>query len=451
MKVLNPGESVRSKIAEMPPRKPAPPDSEIHGGLVPSTALPVSYPPPYNESANRRRVAELQSRGVDVWGPERVYIAPDVNFDKIEPGSSIQQAALAGPELRIGRGARIGFSGHALVEDCQIGRNVELGAGTYRGATILDHACIRGFAELRPGTLIEEQVEAAHNVAFKNTVLTATVVTGSLINFCDIFMSGGTSRENHSEVGSGVVHFNFDPRGDKWSSLIGGVRGVLLRARPIFVGGQCGLVGPLHLDFGAVLAAGSVARRDIAGDRVQSEAAEERVSEGFDPQIYTGLRRKFLTTARLIGNLWALDAWYRAVRLPSAAAREKPLYESARGQLRLHAAERVKRLEKIIDKLERSIEKSSVSGDPALIACQAEHRLLIQRRREFRDVLTQSSYDSLAPEDFLKQYEAARAAGSHLEAVCAVDESAVEPTGRWLNELAGKYVSRAEKLFRANP
>ena len=345
---------------------------------------------PYDESANRQRVSKLQSRGVDVWGPERVYIDADVNLDNIEPGSSIHHATLRGPDLRIGRGTRIGATGHALIENCQIGRNVELGAGSYQGATILDEARIRGFAEVRPGTLIEEQVEAAHSVAFKNTVLAATVVTGSLINYCDIFMSGGTSRENHSEVGSGVIHFNFDPRGDKWSSLVGDARGVLLRSRPIFVGGQCGLVGPVHIDFGAVLAAGSDVRRDIAGERVQWEAAENRVIEGFDPEIYTGLRRKFLTTARLIGNLWALDAWYRAVRLPAAAAHEKPLYQAAREQLRLHVAERVKRLTKIIDKLERSIEKSSASGDTGLISCQAEHRLLIEKRRDLRDALTKA-------------------------------------------------------------
>ncbi len=402
---------------------------------------------PYDENANRQRIAELQSRGVDVWGPERVYIDADVNLDNIEPGASIYHATLRGPDLRIGRGTRIGASGHALVENCQIGRHVELGAGSYQGATILDETHIRGFAELRPGTLIEEQVEAAHSVAFKNTVLTATVVTGSLINYCDIFMSGGTSRDDHSEVGSGVVHFNFDPRGDKWSSLIGDVGGVLLRFRPIFVGGQCGLVGPLHVDFGAVLAAGSVVRRDVAGDRVQWETAESSVIEGFDPEIYTGLRRKFLTTARLIGNLWALDAWYRAVRLPAAAGHEKPLYEAAREQLRLHIAERVKRLTKIIDKLERSIEKSSADGDASLIGCQAEHRLLIEKRRELREMLTNAPDDSPAPETFLRQYEKARVSCSHLEALRAVNDEAADRAGNWLNEYAGEYVSRVEKLF----
>ena len=258
---------------------------------------------PYDETGNRERVAKLRDAGVDVWGPERVYVSADVKLETIQAGVAIHNATLAGEDLRIGRGTRIGASGHALVSNCQIGRDVELGAGSYEGATILDGARVRGYAELRPGTLLEEQTDTAHNVAFKNTVLTANVVTGSVINYCDVFMSGGTSRTNHSEVGSGVVHFNFDPRGDKWSSLIGGVTGVLLRSAPIFVGGQCGLVAPVQVDFGAVLAAGSVIRGDVGPERVHFESAENGVIEDFDAEIYAGLKRKFLATAKIVGNL----------------------------------------------------------------------------------------------------------------------------------------------------
>ena len=199
---------------------------------------------PYDEPGNRDRVAALRDKGVDVWGPERVYIAPEVNLDWIESGAEIRHASLSGAELRIGQGSRIGAAGHAEIDNCHIGRNVELGAGIYKGATLLEGVSIRGFAEVRPGTLLEEQCDAAHSVAFKNTILTACCVTGSVINYCDLFMSGGASRDDHSEVGSGAIHFNFDPRGDKWGSLIGDVRGVLLRSAPVFIGGQCIKRGP---------------------------------------------------------------------------------------------------------------------------------------------------------------------------------------------------------------
>jgi UDP-N-acetylglucosamine/UDP-N-acetylgalactosamine diphosphorylase len=401
----------------------------------------------YNEAGNRERVQRLRDRGVDVWGPERVYVAADVPLDNIEPGASIYQATLSGPELRIGRGSRIGVSGHARVADCQIGRDVELGAGTYEGATFLDGAVVRGFAEIRPGTLLEEQVDAAHSVAFKNTILTATVVTGSVINYCDLFMSGGTSRSDHSEVGSGVIHFNFDPRGDKYGSLIGDVRGMLLRSAPVFVGGQCGLVGPVHIDFGAVVAAGSLVRRDVTADCVHFENFESQAISHFDREIYTGLRRKFLTTAKLIGSLRALDAWYEQVRLPFADEHQKPLYCAAQQQARVHIAERIKRAEKIIAKLERSIEKSTALGDPLLQKFHGEHRLLIQNSGGIQKILAGSGDVAAAPPAVLEQYEKARASMTHLEAVRKLDEFAAEAAANWLHQIAQEPAAMLEKTL----
>jgi UDP-N-acetylglucosamine/UDP-N-acetylgalactosamine diphosphorylase len=401
----------------------------------------------YNEAANRERIQRLRDRGVDVWGPERVYIAAEVPLDNIEPGASIYQATLSGAEFRIGRGSRIGVSGHARVADCQIGRGVELGAGVYEGATFLDGAVVRGFAEIRPGTLLEEHVDAAHSVAFKNTILTATVVTGSVINYCDLFMSGGTSRSDHSEVGSGVIHFNFDPRGDKYGSLIGDVRGVLLRSAPVFVGGQCGLVGPVHIDFGAVVAAGSIVRRDVAADCVHFENFESQASGGFDREIYTGLRRKFLTTAKLIGNLRALDMWYEHVRLPFADEHQKPLYRAAQQQARAHIAERIKRVDKIVSKLERSIEKSQALGDPALLKFHGEHRLLIKNHAGMQTILAGSGDVAAAPPAFLEQYEKARASMTHLDAVRQLDEFAAEAAANWLHQIAQEPVAVLERAL----
>ena len=407
----------------------------------------MTHPEPYDAVGNRQRVFELRDRGVDVWGPERVYVAADVPLDNIEPGAAVQQANLSGPELRIGRGARIGVSGHAHVANCQIGRDVELGAGTYDTATILDGARVRGFAELRPGTLLEEQVEAAHNVAFKNTVLTATVVAGSLINYCDLFMSGGTSRTNHSEVGSGVVHFNFDPRGDKWGSLIGDVRGLLLRSVPIFVGGQCGLVAPLRVGFGSVTVAGSVVRGDVEDKRLHSESAERRPIENVDLEVYAGLRRKFLTTALLIGNLRALDRWYELVRLPFAEDYQKLLYRAAQQQCRIHIAERIGRLQKVIDKLDRSITKSSESGDERLIACQDEHRRLIERREKIVAILTSEPESSPVPAEFLKPYEKARGALSHIDAVRQISAEAAQSAAEWIYSAAREPAPRLGELL----
>ena len=109
-------------------------------------------------------------------------------------------------------------------------------------------------AHIRVGTLVEEEASTAHAVGLKHTVLMSFVTLGSLINFCDGLISGGRSRREHTEVGSGFIHFNYTPRGhagDKATpSLIGDVvHGVFLRQPRIFLGGLSGIVGPQKVGF----------------------------------------------------------------------------------------------------------------------------------------------------------------------------------------------------------
>ena len=123
-------------------------------------------------------------------------------------------------------------------------------------------------AHLRAGCILEEQASGAHCVGLKQTILFPFVTLGSLINFCDILMTGGTSRKNHSEVGSSYIHFNFTPwgkSGDKATpSLVGDVvEGVFLDRKRIFLGGSGGMVGPCRVGYGSIAAAGQVLRRDV--------------------------------------------------------------------------------------------------------------------------------------------------------------------------------------------
>ena len=397
---------------------------------------------PFDDSGNRARVDLLRQRGVEVWGSERVYISEDVDLEAVEAGSVIRHATLSGPTLSIAAGAKIGTSGHAEVDNCQIGKNVELGSGLYRGATFLEGVKFRGFAEVRPSTLLEEQAEAAHNVALKNTTFTSCCVAGSLINFCDLFLSGGTSRRNHTEIGSGAVHFNFDPRGDKWGSLIGGIRGVLLRSDPIFIGGNCGLVGPLEIGFGAVTAAGSVIRKDVGENTLAAESGNTIRIEGFDHKAYGRLQGSFMVTAKLIGTLRALDGWYASVRVPHASGGEQRLYEAARKRIDDQVKERIERLGKIVAKLAHSANRSSKG-----VGAAPEHRSLITRWDRLRAVLEDPLEFGNPPPVFLEAYGNARASGlGHVEAVKAAEAGASQAE-RWLEGLVGRVTSRAKQTL----
>ncbi len=394
----------------------------------------------FDDGGNRARVESLQRRGVDVWGPERVYISGDVNLDAIEPTAVIRQATLSGKDLSIAAGAVIGTSGHAEVSDCQIGPDAELGAGLYQGATLLNRVKVRGFAEIRPGTLLEEEVDVAHSVALKNTTFTACCVAGSLINFCDLFLTGGTSRKDHTEIGSGAIHYNFDPRGDKWGSLLGSIRGVLLRSDPVFIGGTCGLVGPLEVGLGAVTAAGCTIRRDVPEGTLVSSADRAAIIPSFDRTAYGSLRRQFRVTAKLVATLRALEAWYELVRLPHAPPREQHLYEFALRRVGVQAQERIDRLAKIVAKLEAGARASSAW-------IQAEHRQIVQVWPSLRNTLQQPVKPQLPASRFTQGYADARGSGQgHLAAVKAADAGAVEAE-EWLEGVVNSTMQTVDAML----
>ena len=400
---------------------------------------------PFDDSGNRTRVDLLRQRGVDVWGPERVYVSEDVDLDAIEAGAEIRQATLSGPELSIAAGATIGTSGHAEVDNCQIGRNVELGSGLYRGATFLEGVKFRGFAEVRPSTLLEEQAEAAHNVALKNTTFTSCCVAGSLINFCDLFLSGGRSRRDHTEIGSGAIHFNFDPRGHKWGSLIGGIRGVLLRSEPVFIGGNCGLVGPLEIGFGAVTTAGSVIRKDVAENTLVAESGRTIRIDGYDSKAYGQLQGSFMVTARLVGTLRALDGWYATVRIPHSSAGDRRLYEAARKQIDAQVQERIERLAKIVEDLPQGSSQLSRG-----LRANQEHRRLVAGWERFRRVLEDPLEAGEPPAAFVQRYAEARASDrGHVESVKSADAGAPQAE-RWLEGMVERVTSRARQALTSS-
>ena len=394
----------------------------------------------FDDAGNRARVASLRERGVDVWGPERVYVNADVKLDAIQPGAVIRQATLSGESLTISAGAVIGTSGHAEVSDCQIGPDAELGAGLYQGATFLNRVKVRGYAEIRPGTLLEEDVDVAHSVALKNTTFTACCVAGSLINFCDLFLTGGTSRKDHTEIGSGAIHYNFDPRGDKWGSLLGSIRGVLLRSDPVFIGGTCGLVGPLEVGLGAVTAAGSTIRKDVPANTLVSAVGRTVSIAGFDRAKYGSLRRSFKVTAKLVATLQSLEAWYALVRVPHAPSSERHLYESALRQIGIQAQERIDRLGKIVAKLE--------TGAPAEPdRRRAEHRELVAGWPNLRQALEEPMQPQTRPERFTEAYAEARSSGhGHVAALKASDAGAAEAED-WLEEMVTSKMRSLEPLL----
>ena len=310
-------------------------------------------------------IEKLIEKGVRINRPASVEIGDEVDVDRISgDGVAIYAGCkIFGADTLILQGAKLGYQGPVTVDNCQVGPDVELKGGYFNQAVFLEKANLGSGAHVREATILEEQAVIAHTVALKHTILFPFVTLGSLINFCDCLMAGGTSRKNHSEVGSSYIHFNFTPDQDKaTASLIGDVpSGVMLNRRPIFLGGQGGLVGPCRLNFGITVAAGTILRKDeVREDRLIFGGEGKGGNVAFVPGKYRGNKRIIRNNIVYIANLIALQHWYRQVRTLFISDRfPQTLMSGLKKNIRLAINERIKRLEAVCLKMPQSRRQES--------------------------------------------------------------------------------------------
>jgi len=330
------------------------------------------------------KIVQLIEKGVDIPNPLSLDLGDEVNIDQISGnGVSIYPGCrIYGKETVISAGTQIGYEGPVTIEDCQMGPSVELKGGYFKGAVFLEKASMGLGAHVRDGCILEEQASGAHCVGLKQTILFPFVTLGSLINFCDCLMAGGTSRKNHSEVGSSYIHFNFTPDGDKaTASLIGDVpRGVMLNQPRIFLGGQGGMVGPIRTGYGNVVAAGTILRSDLDKDNKLFVGKSPRgIIRDIIPRSYALLSRVVGNNICYLANLMALEQWYIHVRSSFFKTQEfgELVYAGVLDKLALAKEERIKRLEAMALKMSGSLEKDDAKAKTVI------------RKREFHDRIPQ--------------------------------------------------------------
>ena len=162
-------------------------------------------------------IKKLIQKGVQIPNPQSIQIGPEVNTDRISGDGVVIYSGckIFGPSIMILQGTRLGYEAPVTIENCQIGPQVELKGGYFNQSVFLKKVDVASGANIREGTIMEEESRAAHTVGLKQTILFPFVTLGSLINFCDCLMSGGTGNKDHSEVGSAYIHFNYTPNQDK--------------------------------------------------------------------------------------------------------------------------------------------------------------------------------------------------------------------------------------------
>ncbi len=384
-------------------------------------------------------ITALLAKGVDIPNPLTIDVGPEVDLDRISgDGVTIYPGCrIYGATTVISAGATLGAEGPVTVDGCRLGPGVQLKGGYFAGSVFLAGASMGLGAQVREGTLLEEEANGAHCVGLKQTILFPFVTLGSLINFCDVLMAGGTSRKDHGEVGSSYIHFNFTPDGDKaTASLFGDVpRGVMLNQPPIFLGGQGGAVGPVTTGYGTVVAAGSVLRDDVPDDgMLVMGKALPGVQRTLTPRAYRRLSRLVEHNLVFLASLIALEQWYVQVRRPFFEAQDLgPLVcEGALEVLASARAERAKRLAAMVAK---------VSPDD-------DARVQLTERID--DLLAVFATQELpSGEAFLAAWNAIDHPGDYVTAVRQAPAEVAEAGTRWLQQIVDDLCARAAALVPA--
>lgn len=382
------------------------------------------------------KVARLISKGVSVPNPLSVDIGDDVDVDRIS-GSGVvihPGCRIHGSKTVISAGCVLGAEGPVTLTDCWLGPKVALKGGSFAKSVFLEQANMGLGAQVREACLLEEEANGAHCVGLKQTILFPFVTLGSLINFCDCLMAGGTSRKDHSEVGSSYIHFNYTPDGDKsTASLFGDVpRGVMLDRPAIFLGGQGGAVGPVRVGYGTVVAAGSVLLDDVLEDgKLVAAAPPPGFVRDRTPRTYRRLDRVVRNNVVYLANLVALEQWYRSVRVHFFATQElgELVYEGALAVLAQAKDERIKRLTAMASKVPATTEAGREFCDSVSAVC----------------ALFLDEDDLPAGEAFLDVFRPAEAArtGNYIETVQRMDPELSAMGIEWLGDIVDVVSHRA--------
>lgn len=344
------------------------------------------------------KIIALMNRGVRIPCPHSVEIGEEVDENRISGYGVVLHSGtkLFGAQTAIGSSVILGYESPLTAVNCQIAAGVELRGGFCRDALFLEGVQAASGAQVREGCILEEGVRIGHSVGLKQTILFPFVTLGSLINFCDCLMAGGTGRKNHSEVGSSYIHFNYTPAQDKATpSLIGDVpRGVMINQPPVFLGGQGGLVGPVRIGYGTVVRAGMIVRKDspeggkLIGGRVRF-TEKDFSRDG----VHGDVERKVLNNIHYLASLLVLRQWYARVRRLFFRAGEfgEAMDRGASDKIEMALLERLQRLREFLESAAAHPFIQRIRW-PELVVClssKTEEKTAERKRDAFIEIMEQ--------------------------------------------------------------
>jgi len=171
------------------------------------------------------------------------------------------------------------------------------------------------------------------------------------------------------------------------------------------------------------------------------------LSGEYDVNRYFDLSRKFCTTAKLVGNLHALRAWYQNVRQTCAESDSRLLYAAAAQEFDRHIKHRARELAKLVGKLDKSLSKPSKHERDRRLEEQ-HRRLLVNRERINSFLLHEDCAD--APAILLAEYTENRRTREHVESVRDLSAEASAAAIQWIREVASQPYLQIRALFNSS-
>jgi len=164
----------------------------------------------------------------------------------------------------IGENCRIGAG--AVIQDCRIADDVEIGPYTILAHSRLERGVIAGpFARLRMDNVVEAGAHIGNFVELKKTRLGAGAKANHLAYLGDSEIGA------KSNIGAGTITCNYDGQ-KKHPTRIGDGS---------FIGSNSTLVAPLEVGSGAYVAAGSVITEAVPADALALGRERQVIKEGW--------------------------------------------------------------------------------------------------------------------------------------------------------------------------
>jgi bifunctional UDP-N-acetylglucosamine pyrophosphorylase/glucosamine-1-phosphate N-acetyltransferase len=208
-----------------------------------------------------RKARELMLDGVTIERPETVTIDSGV---RIGMDTTISAFARITGRSVIGENCRIGAN--AIIEDCEIGDNVEILPFSMLSDSRVEADAHAGpFARVRMGAYLEAGAHVGNFVELKKTRF------GAGSKSMHLAYLGDSTIGRKVNIGAGTITCNYDGE-KKHATTVGD---------GAFVGSNSTLVAPVEVAGGSYIAAGSVITDDVPANSLALGRARQVVKEGW--------------------------------------------------------------------------------------------------------------------------------------------------------------------------